>query len=73
MLEGRLEIQMSGRVVGQQLDLVSHLRLIVTSNLEELMKKVCDALDRFIKDIKRFTYYKLKEWFIYLSNKWSSR
>ena len=52
---------MSGRVVVQQLDLVSHLRLIVTSNLEELMKKVCDALDRFIKDIKRFTYYKLKE------------
>ena len=54
-------MQMEGRVPGQQLDLVSYLRQIVESNLQSLTERVCETLERWLKDMKRFTYYKLKQ------------
>ena len=60
-MEARLTLQMEGRVPGAQLDLVSYLRQIVETNLQSLTEKVCETLERWLKDMKRFTYYKLKE------------
>ena len=60
-MESRLTLQMEGRVPGQQLDLVSYLRQIVETNLQSLTERVCETLERWLKDMKRFTYYKLKQ------------
>lgn len=60
-MEARLTLQMEGRVPGAQLDLVSYLRQIVETNLQSLTERVCETLERWLKDMKRFTYYKLKQ------------